>query len=91
MRSQATAASQWYEDPSIDQDELAAKLLAAINWRDDQSIAAAIGNLRHDEHINAATKTGVLASSFSIQLSDGGGWTEPNDEHIYVVPFHCAM
>lgn len=80
-----------YDDPSIDQDALAAKLLAAIDWRDDQSIATAIGNLRHDEHINAATKSDILASSFSIQLSDGGGWTEPNDEHVYVVPFHCAM
>ncbi len=80
-----------YEDPSIDQDKLAAKLLAAIDWRDDQSIAVAIGKLRHDEHINAATKSGILASSFSIQLSDGGGWTEPNEDHVYVVPFHCAM
>ncbi len=80
-----------YEDPSIDQDALAKKLLAAVDWRNDSSIEAAIQNLRHDEHINAATKTGILAPSFSIQLSDGGGWTEPNDEHVYVVPFHCAM
>ena len=33
----------------------------------------------------------MLAASFSIQLSDSGGYGEPNDAGLYVVPFKCAM
>ena len=38
-----------------------------------ESVASAISNLKHDEHIDAATTSGVLDSAFCIQLSDSGG------------------
>lgn len=47
-------------------------LVAQIDWRSDQSVIDAIGTLRHDEHIDAATCSGVFGSAFCIQLSDPG-------------------
>ena len=52
--------------PSID-------LVKRIDWQDDQSLHWAIEHLRHDEHINAATLSGILNYAFCIQLSDSGG------------------
>ena len=46
--------------------------------------------LSHDEHIHAATKSGTLTASFSIQLWDQDGYEEPKDG-IYVVPHKCAI
>ena len=80
-----------YEDSSVDEEDLAARLLGAIDWSSDESIAEAISKLKHDEHIHAATKSGILGASFSIQLSDQGGCVEPNAEGIYVVPHKRAM
>lgn len=80
-----------YEDSSVDQEALAAKLVAAIDWSSDESIVEAISKLRNDEQIHAATKSGTLRASFSIQLSDQGGNVEPNRDGIYVVPHRCAM
>lgn len=56
------------EDP----EEFRVGLVARIDWRSDESVAEAIGNLRHDEHIDAATCSGVLGDAFCIQLSDSG-------------------
>jgi len=53
--------------------ELARSLVRRIDFRDDQSLAWAIEHLRHDEHIDAATISGVLKCAFCIQLSDRGG------------------
>ena len=80
-----------FGDPSLDGPALAAEMLAAIDWRRDDSVANAIAKLKHDEHIHAATMSGVLAASFSIQFSDSGGYGEPNEARLYVVPFKCAM
>lgn len=80
-----------YEDSSVDEDALAAELIAAIDWSTDESMVQAISKLRHDEHIHAATKSGALNASFSIQLSDQGGYVEPNEDGIYVVPYKCAI
>lgn len=80
-----------YEDHLVDEDVLAAKLTAAIDWSSDESISEAIGKLRHDEHIHAATNSGTLAASFSIQLSDQDGYVEPNEAGVYVVPHKCAI
>lgn len=79
-----------YGDLAVDEDALAAKLIAAIDWSSDDSVAEAIGALRHDEHIHAATKSGTLTASFSIQLSDQDGYLAPKDG-IYVVPHKCAI
>lgn len=67
--------------------------LANVDWRDDASIVEAIENLAHDEHIHAATAAGILARSFSIQLSDGSGSTqgEVRSDGLYVVPHRCAV
>lgn len=80
-----------YEDLSVDEDVLATELVAAIDWSSDESVAEAISKLRNDEHIHAATKSGTLTASFSIQLSDQGGYVEPNEDGIYVVPHKCAI
>lgn len=51
----------------------ARELVKRIDWQDDQSLFWAIERLRHDEHIDAATMSGVLNYAFCIQLSDSGG------------------
>lgn len=52
---------------------LARELVKGIDWRDDQSLLWAIERLHHDEHIDAATMSGILNYAFCIQLSDSGG------------------
>lgn len=52
---------------------LAIGLVKRIDWRDDQSLLWAIERLHHDEHIDAATMSGILNYTFCIQLSDSGG------------------
>lgn len=52
---------------------LASDLVKRIDWQNDQSLLWAIGHLRHDEHIDAATLSGVLNYAFCIQLSDQSG------------------
>lgn len=52
---------------------LARELVKDIDWRDDQSLLWAIERLHHDEHIDAATMSGILNYAFCIQLSDSGG------------------
>lgn len=55
-------------------------MVATIDWKSDASLAHAIKSLQHDEHIDAATRSGVLKSAFAIQLSDSGGY--PSIEEI---------
>lgn len=52
---------------------LARDLVKCIDWQNDQSLLWAIEHLRHDEHIDAATLSGVLNYAFCIQLSDHSG------------------
>lgn len=52
---------------------LASELVKRIDWQNDHSLLWAIERLRHDEHIDAATLSGILNYAFCIQLSDGGG------------------
>lgn len=52
---------------------LARELVKRIDWQDDQSLLWAIERLRHDEHIDAATLSGILSYAFCIQLSDSAG------------------
>lgn len=61
-----------YEGRVEDQEQFRLGLVAQIDWRSDASLTAAIGMLRHDEHIDAATCSGVLDNAFCIQLSDSG-------------------
>lgn len=61
-----------YEGRVEDLEEFRVGLVARIDWRSDESVAEAIGNVRHDEHIDAATCSGVLGDAFCIQLSDSG-------------------
>lgn len=48
-------------------------LAKGIDWRDDQKLLWAIEHLRHDEHSDAATMSGILNYAFCVQLSDRGG------------------
>lgn len=59
-----------YEGRVEDEEEFRVGLVARIDWHSDESIGKAIGALRHDEHIDAATCSGVLGNAFCIQLSD---------------------
>lgn len=59
---------------------LARKLVKRIDWQDDQSLIWTIEHLRHDEHIDAATLSGVLNYAFCIQLSDSGGNSSIEEE-----------
>lgn len=76
----------------------ARELVERVNWKDDQSLLWAIQHLRHDEHIDTATMSGVLNYAFCIQLSDSGGLTtkgrqvyEAPDNRIFVIPHNCAI
>ncbi|EGR1738268.1 hypothetical protein D5Q56_24090 [Vibrio parahaemolyticus] len=59
------------------------QLLNQINISDEQSIIEATDSLRHDEHIDAAIKSGVISHSFSLQLSDSSG-TSSNEFNAYM-------
>lgn len=52
---------------------LAKELVKRIDWQNDQSLLWAIEHLRHDEHVDAATLSGILNYAFCILLSDSGG------------------
>lgn len=66
--------SHWeaYEERVADQETFRLSQVAAIDWRTDESVAKAVANLKHDEHIDAATCAGALDHAFCIQLSDRG-------------------
>lgn len=70
-----------------------AEELGRLNWQDDDSLVRAVKELAHDEHIHAATASGVLSRSFSIQLSDSAGSTigESREDGLYVVSYRCAI
>ena len=66
----AHAYLESYKGHVNDEEVYRAELVAQIDWRCDKSITRAISNLRHDEHIDAATCSDVLNNAFCIQLSD---------------------
>lgn len=62
-----------YKNEGVDHLALEAELLGRLDFNDDESLTQAIELLRHDEHIHAATMSGILDSAFCIQLSDHSG------------------
>lgn len=74
------ACVEHYEGRTDDDVALRERLRASINWRDDASLQTAIAKLRHDEHIDAATISGVLDQAYCIQLSDTGGFQSLEQE-----------
>lgn len=60
---------------------LRAEKCAKINKNDTDSLAAAINQLRHDEHIDAAIKSNIITHSFSIQYSNSAGTLSREEEH----------
>lgn len=68
------------QDESLDVEVVRKALVDQIDWNSDESLAAAIAHLRYDEHIHAATQSGVLNSAFSIQLQDGDGYQSVEQE-----------
>jgi hypothetical protein len=61
-----------YEGRVADEETFRLSQVADIDWSSDESVAKAIANLKHDEHIDAATCSGTLGDAFCIQLSDSG-------------------
>jgi hypothetical protein len=63
------------------EDALASRdaMVDAIRWDSDASVAEAIAQLENDEHIDAATRSGIIALAFCIQLSDSGGYPSIED------------
>lgn len=68
------AWKEHYEHRADDEAALREQLTARIDWNDDTSLQDAVARLRHDEHISAATQSGVLDQAYCIQLSDTGGF-----------------
>jgi hypothetical protein len=68
------------EDESLDVEVVRKSLVDQIDWNSDESLAEAIAHLRYDEHIHAATQSGVLNAAFSIQLQDGDGYQSIEQE-----------
>lgn len=67
------ACVEHYEGRADDEVALHERLRTPIDWKDDASLLTAIEKLRHDEHIDAATMSGVLDQAYCIQLSDSDG------------------
>jgi hypothetical protein len=67
------AWTEHYEGRIEDEEPLRNQLIAQIDWTDDTSLQDAIDKLKYDEHINAATLSGVLDQAYCIQLSDNDG------------------
>ena len=74
------ACVEHYEGRADDEEALREGLVAQIDWNDDVSLLNSIGKLRHDEHINAATRSGVLDQAYCIQLSDSDGFQSLEQE-----------
>ena len=69
-----------FEHRADDEVALREQLTARIDWKDDASLQDAIAKLRHDEHISAATQSGVLNQAYCVQLSDSGGFQSMEEE-----------
>lgn len=69
-----------YEHRADDEVALREQLTAQIDWKEDASLQNAIAKLRHDEHISAATRSGVLDQAYCIQLSDNDGYQSLEQE-----------
>jgi hypothetical protein len=67
------AFMEHYSHRTEDEAALRDQLRARIDWKDDTSLQDAIAKLRHDEHISAATRSGILDQAYCIQLSDSEG------------------
>lgn len=74
------ACVERYEGRADDEEALHESLRVPIDWKDDTSLQAAIAKLRHDEHIDAATLSGVLDQAYCIQLSDSVGYQSMEQE-----------
>jgi len=60
-----------------------AEMVAKLGWSTDVEVLGSVAMLKHDEHIDAAACCGILRASFSIQLSDMGGWPALEEEAYY--------
>lgn len=95
------ASLAYQEGRTSDEVAFRKSRMALVDWRSDERIAAAIEDLAHDEHIDAATCSGVLADAFCVQLSDSSGAPLVDDaqpgvyalagNRIYVLPFNCFI
>ena len=72
-RSIARTSEMAIPPPVTEAQALAESFIAALPTYWNPADGWAIERLRHDEHINAATLSGILNYAFCIQLSDSGG------------------
>jgi hypothetical protein len=63
------------------QQDLRERLLSTLDWKNNVSIEDAIKLLKHDEHIQTATATGIINIAFAINLS--GSTTSSIEEEKY--------
>jgi hypothetical protein len=76
---------------SVESERLRGEMIDAIHYQDEGSIRAAIEKLRHDEHVSAATLSGVINFAYVVQLMDSSGTATakvPNDR-ILIVATRC--
>jgi hypothetical protein len=66
---------------------------AKYNYQNPASIVEAIGHLRHDEHVDAAIRLGIIGRAFiiafdqiSVAQRDAEGSFEDRCDHTYVLP-----
>ena len=87
------AYRETYKGHVKDTEVYRAGLVTQIDWRCDKSIAKAIANLRHDEHIDAATCSNTINNAFCIQLSDSRATPSviPAGNRIYPLTFECFI
>mgnify|MGYP000193827666 CR=1 FL=1 len=62
-----------YGEDSVDSIELRESLASKVIYSLEDSVNAAIQNLRHDEHIHAAILSDIIKFAFVIQLNDSTG------------------
>lgn len=60
--------------------EVLAERATWLGWEDPSEVLAAVQLLRHDEHIDAAARAGILRAAFCIQHTETGGQPRSREE-----------
>jgi hypothetical protein len=76
---------------STEGERLRGEMIDAIYCQDEDSVRAAIKKLKHDEHVSAATLSGIIDFAYVVQLMDSSGTAiaEVPDDRMLIVPTRC--
>lgn len=74
MPAYGNISARTHPNDDDERETLLKRMQAKLGWTTDDEVLVSVAQLRHDEHIDAAAICGILRASFSIQLSDMGGW-----------------